>query len=64
MSRYKVTITRTEYSIREFEVEAKNGNEAHETALIQAANHEWNRGNAEYEVEYIEKLETANTEAK
>lgn len=51
MSKYIVTIRRKTFDSDDFIVEAENREEAKETAMQKAYDHEWGSGNAEYEVE-------------
>ena len=49
--KFTVTITRSEYKTRNFQVEADSEAHAATAAMNDAANHEWNSGEVEYTVE-------------
>ena len=51
--KFTVTITRSEYKTRNFQVEADSEAHAATAAMDYAANYEWGSGEAEYEIEGI-----------
>ena len=54
--KYEVEVTRISYASLTFEVDAKNKKEAEEKALDEAYNTSFYEDNAEYEIEYCNKL--------
>ncbi len=57
MPKYYVEVTRTSYSSRTLEIEARDDAEAEQKALDTAGNYEFSEGNAEYDVEVVELVE-------
>jgi len=55
--KYKVTISRTEYQLAEFVVDADTQEEAENKAFQEAYDLYWRRGSAEYELESIQELD-------
>ena len=51
--KFIVTITRSEYKTRNFQVETDCETNATTAAMDDAANHEWNSGEAEYKIEGV-----------
>jgi len=56
MKKFNVTVTRTSYSSRDIEVEAKNEKEAKEKAVDVAGDFEFSERDADYDVENIFEL--------
>ncbi|MDP8218656.1 MAG: hypothetical protein P9M03_08020 [Candidatus Theseobacter exili] len=54
--KWNVVVIRTENKRRNFQVEADTEDEANVAAIEAAANHEWSRGEAEYEGEEATKV--------
>lgn len=55
--KYKVTVTRTSYASREHVIEADSEEEATQKALDEAGDYEYSEKDAEYEVQYVEKID-------
>ena len=58
MGKYKVEVIRIGYACREFEFEAENVELAAEHALDIAGDHEFSESTADYEIGFVENLET------
>ena len=56
MPKYKVGITRTGYSFREFEIDTENPHKAFNTSLDLAKNHEFSEHSSNYRIDYVEEI--------
>ena len=57
MKKYRGTMSRTEYSLCEFVVEAESEAEAEAKLYAAAGDYDWGRGNAEYDLDGFEEVE-------
>jgi hypothetical protein len=62
MQKYKVTVVRSEASTKEFIVKASSVYKAKQEAIQMAVNTEFNSGEADYEVDYVELLDADSRE--
>ncbi len=57
MPKYRVELTRTEYKTVEIIVEAKDENDAQDTALIEVSDDDWELARAYNQVEFMSIVE-------
>lgn len=53
MKKFKVSVVRISYAVREIEIEAESEEAAKELALDEAGNYEFSEHNSDYEVESV-----------
>ena len=56
MKKFRMTVQRTGWAYKEFEVEAKSAKEARETVLTMAGSSEFLEGDSSYEILSIEEV--------